>query len=399
VASAGDVNGDGFGDLIVGAPGVGSQKGAAYLYLGSSGGLGGASTWSGGGSGISTNDAYGTSVASAGDVNGDGYGDVIVGAYGVSSNMGAAYLYLGSATGLGSASTWTQGLGSSAGDRFGHCVASAGDVNGDGFSDVIVSAPFTSGNTGAAHLYFGNQTAGLARQSQTMAPDLSQLVAPGGAAKFDASNTGFSVRSVKRASQGRTRLKLQVEAKPLGQAFNGSSLQSGGTWTDSSPTATLDQSVTGLVHSTGYRWRARWIYDPTNASTGWVHSNWFASQLVPANGSYAVRTGTGVQPASAGAGGNNASYKVSNLGKVVLGPVPASVNTPICLYFTQQPSATTWEVYRSDLVKVADLNFGSDLSQCWNHPSAAPGFYRIKVKVTKTDGSTEETWHRVIIKP
>ena len=74
-------------------------------------------------------------MASAGDVNGDGYGDVIVGAFGV------VYVYMGGATGLSMSRTVTllaplAGNGSS----FGFAVAGAGDVNGDGYGDVVVGA-------------------------------------------------------------------------------------------------------------------------------------------------------------------------------------------------------------------------------------------------------------------
>src|SRR5262245_4337854 len=83
----------------------------------------------------------GSSVASAGDVNGDGYADVIVGAPQFTNDQpyeGRAFLYRGSAAGLATTPTWVAELDQAAG--FGHCVAGAGDVNGDGFDDVIVGA-------------------------------------------------------------------------------------------------------------------------------------------------------------------------------------------------------------------------------------------------------------------
>src|SRR5262249_19356864 len=85
--------------------------------------------------------SFGQSVASAGDVNGDGYADVIVGApdYDIGPNEGAAFLFLGSATGTvaAPAATFTSDRPTS---RFGQSVASAGDVNGDGYADLIVGA-------------------------------------------------------------------------------------------------------------------------------------------------------------------------------------------------------------------------------------------------------------------
>ncbi|KAB3542701.1 MAG: hypothetical protein C5617_008865, partial [ANME-2 cluster archaeon] len=82
------------------------------------------------------------SVASSGDVDGDGYDDVIVGAHyndDGGNNAGKSYVYLGSASGLSTTASWTA-TGEAAGDYLGSTVASAGDVDGDGYSDIIVSA-------------------------------------------------------------------------------------------------------------------------------------------------------------------------------------------------------------------------------------------------------------------
>ena len=114
VATAGDVNGDGYGDVIVGAKSYDNgqtDEGRAYLYLGSSSGLATSAAWTGESDQEST--SYGVSVASAGDVNGDGYGDDIVGAYAYDNgqtNEGRAYLYLGSSSGLATSAV-TSGLG------------------------------------------------------------------------------------------------------------------------------------------------------------------------------------------------------------------------------------------------------------------------------------------------
>ena len=91
--------GDGFADVVIGAIGVGVSAGSASLYLGGPGGLSPTPTVLTGPGGM--NGSFGYSVASAGDVNGDGFADVVVGAYDDTSvDCGHAYVYLGGAGGL-----------------------------------------------------------------------------------------------------------------------------------------------------------------------------------------------------------------------------------------------------------------------------------------------------------
>ena len=176
VATAGDVNGDGYADVVVGAywhdagAGAGADRGRAYVYLGSSSGLVASPAWTG--SGDENAADFGCSVATAGDVNGDGYSDLIVGAFkhdanaGANADRGRAYAYHGSASGPAAGATWT-GSGDENGAQFGLSVATAGDVNGDGYSDVVVGAPAHDAGAGAgadrgrAYVYLGS-AAGLA---------------------------------------------------------------------------------------------------------------------------------------------------------------------------------------------------------------------------------------------
>ncbi|MFO0560983.1 MAG: FG-GAP-like repeat-containing protein [Polyangiales bacterium] len=152
LACAGDVDADGYADVIVGAygasPGSLSQAGTASVYHGSARGLRTPATLVL--QGVSPTVRLGWSVASAGDVNGDGFSDIIVGVPSGSasgrSQAGDAMVHLGGATGV-SASAQRTLSGSGAVAYFGHSVSSAGDVNNDGYSDVVIGAPRTT--TGA----------------------------------------------------------------------------------------------------------------------------------------------------------------------------------------------------------------------------------------------------------
>jgi hypothetical protein len=143
VGTIGDVNGDGYDDVIVGAPQYdnGEQdEGVAFVYLGSGEAMS-STYW------LLEIDqpraGFGTSVRTAGDVNGDDYDDVIVGApvySDTTGSVGGAFAYYGSASGLSITPTWTL-LGDRPGSEFGTSVGTAGDVNKDGYDDVIIGAP------------------------------------------------------------------------------------------------------------------------------------------------------------------------------------------------------------------------------------------------------------------
>ncbi len=164
VGTAGDVNGDGYGDVIVGATGYDhdqTDEGRASVYHGSAMGLGAAPAWTAESDQVDAN--FGMSVGTAGDVNGDGYGDVVVGAGGYDhgqTDEGRAYAYHGSAIGLATDPAWTA-ESNQAGAYFGLPVGTAGDVNGDGYSDVIVGAiryDHDQADEGRAFVYHGSAT-------------------------------------------------------------------------------------------------------------------------------------------------------------------------------------------------------------------------------------------------
>jgi hypothetical protein len=155
VGTAGDVNGDGHDDVIVGASDYDNgqdSEGRAFVYHGSAAGLGTAADWTA----ESDQEAayFGISVGTAGDVNGDGYDDVIVGAHYYNNGEfqeGRAFVYHGSEDGLSTTPNWTA-ESNQAFAYFGHSVGTAGDVNGDGYDDVIVGAYLA----GRAFVYHGS---------------------------------------------------------------------------------------------------------------------------------------------------------------------------------------------------------------------------------------------------
>jgi hypothetical protein len=181
VSAAGDVNGDGFVDLLVGAPGPGTDRsliGSSYVVFGQAKRFAATldlSTLDGTNgfrlSGAAAMDYSGISVSTAGDINGDGLADLVIGAWGADPNgkgkAGSSYVVLGKASGFDSSldlSTLNGANGfrldgAAAGDYSGRSVSAAGDVNGDGFGDLIVGAKGASPNgnsvAGSSYVVFG----------------------------------------------------------------------------------------------------------------------------------------------------------------------------------------------------------------------------------------------------
>jgi len=153
VASVGDMNGDGFDDLLVGARAAGSnQTGCAYVHCGGPGADDVADLVL---TGTGTGDEFGGTVAAAGDYNADGYADWLVGARyhdTGGADAGRAYLYSGGPSADAVADYILSG--EAVGDQFGAAAAPAGDLNGDGYGDVVIGAPSSvAGGSGPGHAY------------------------------------------------------------------------------------------------------------------------------------------------------------------------------------------------------------------------------------------------------
>ena len=182
VSKAGDIDNDGYNDIIVGAPSKSSSQGVAYVIYGgqkssmtnidfSTTTLDPSTT----GFMVTGNAAYdqlGCSVSRAGDIDNDGYDDIIIGAYGKNSGKGAAYVIYGrsrslmtnidlSTTTLDPSTTGLMITENAASDNLGWAVSTAGDIDNDGYDDIIVGASNKYSIQGAAYVIYGAQKSSM----------------------------------------------------------------------------------------------------------------------------------------------------------------------------------------------------------------------------------------------
>ncbi len=178
VSDAGDINGDGFDDLIVGAPYAdpngNSNAGQTYVIYGHNcdcdtinvSELDGTEGFTINGQGA---DQSGFFVSKAGDINGDGIADLIIGARDGAPNgqdfAGKSYVVFGNKNGLGSSINLSDLNGSNgftingiaASDNSGWAVSAVGDINGDGIDDIIIGAPNANNSAGQSYVIYGNK--------------------------------------------------------------------------------------------------------------------------------------------------------------------------------------------------------------------------------------------------
>ena len=284
--SAGDINGDGFGDVVVGAPGSNEGAGAAYIFQGGPRGLPVKPNLRIQGEAV--DHTFGYSVACAGDVNGSGYSSVIVGAPGSISGTGRAFLYLGSEKGLSPKPVWVT-QGEAVRDRYGEWVTGVGSVTGDGYEDVMVGAGGNNNITGKAYLYMGNGD----RRGPLSCPgqfktDGHQRIGPMGMA-----GPGLAVVLKLKAKSpvGPCKVKLQAELKPMGRRFDGTGLVNSPQWTVIGPKETeVELACSALKPKTAYRWRIRLIYASAQFNHGQTYSRWLKPSYALLEGGCYFRT-------------------------------------------------------------------------------------------------------------
>jgi hypothetical protein len=278
VDTAGDINGDGYSDVIVGAPLYTSsynQEGLAMAYCGSASGLNTSACWMD--LGWAANAWLGWSVSGAGDVNGDGYADILVGAPAVSnptSFEGQARLYYGSNAGPISLNNGDWLHESSTDSAFlGWSVSSAGDVNGDGYADVLVGASGMSSARGEVQLFYGNGAPGKSWRPRQFRSDCSTPVHNLGSI---GPNIFLCMQITALDPMGWGKFGIVTELKTLQEPFDG--IAYAGYWYNMR-TAATENRIVGLDEDQHHHWRIRIMHSPVTSPfapprSRWIHIPW-----------------------------------------------------------------------------------------------------------------------------
>ncbi|MET7257509.1 FG-GAP-like repeat-containing protein [Dyadobacter fermentans] len=286
VSTGGDINGDGYQDIVVGAPGYDNGDGAVYLFYGSSTGINVSQAVVLKGNQFNTTANMGQSVASAGDVNGDGYSDIVVGVPWyidpiAASMTGETLVFFGNANGTNLPFLTIPSDKSDSYDFLGWSVSGAGDVNGDGYSDIITSAPNfdpAQNDKDAVFLYYGNPLGGTHNNLRLYNTDLTTPISH---TQFPQNNFGAGLFS--KSFTGRNKGKLVWETRPAGQGFSkGSnnritnSTQSTGSQNAYSSLGTAGLELKNVIdkQGPGTKVRVRVKYDPVLALTGQSYGPW-----------------------------------------------------------------------------------------------------------------------------
>ena len=277
VAVPGDVDGDGFKDIVASAPeytGTMAAQGQVQLWLGASGPPTNPITMAWSDTGITPDERMGMTVAGGGDIDGDGLADFLVGSPTSNTGFGLVRVVFGHklASGLVASWSWMGTGGAGAG-------LVAGDFDGDGFDDVIVGSP-DSGN-GEVDGFPGNraevgQPATWPLAARAYRLDGSPLP-PGGWVGADGE---FQVSILGRTPLGRIKVTPQVEIREFGVPFTGQPTHEGPE-IDVDPTVAVPDLVVpvdNLTPDTWYHWRARVAYDPLRVPIQ-PHSNWVLGGL------------------------------------------------------------------------------------------------------------------------
>ena len=242
---AGDVNGDGFADVAIGSSytDAGSHDGQVELFYGNAGGLQATPAFYM--TGLPGEIGCGQALASAGDVNLDGFSDLLIGVPNrLAFRGGRVLVYQGGASGLGSSPIWVNSpIGAE--DWFGTAVSGAGDFNGDGFSDFLIGAP--RGESGEFVFpgytvgYLGNEGLSVDRQLLQRASTVGQRVSTGGRNPLNIET--IAIRSLLRSAAGRTNVRLEVDRRATAIPF-GTSTHHGAAFVDTGTPLAGEGSVT-----------------------------------------------------------------------------------------------------------------------------------------------------------
>ena len=309
VSGAGDVNGDGLADVVVGAYNALSGKGAAYVIFGTTTSTSGAladRVTAGGGFRIDggTGQGLGYQVSSAGDVNGDGLGDVIVSTNSTNADFSAAYVVFGKASTTSvtvsnlNASQGFSILGGSAASYI-RGVSSAGDMNGDGLSDLIVGA-----KNGDTYVVYG--------KSSGTSVNLSSATI--------ATSTGFKIDSrFYDDAYGGLNTQL-IESVSSAGDINGDGLS------DLIIGIPADNSNGGYSVLLG---GTQWVTSAVYSNRGTVTGTTLSEALIGGVENETLNGGGGVDRFFAGLGNDTivlTASDITNLGSNAVGGVKASVN-------------------------------------------------------------------------